>query len=194
MLQNPEEIADCFIKYFTNLFSSSNPNLNNLPSQVSNNENMMDCPTVLDKDAVLQVLKGMKRNAAPGPDGLNVAFYLSAWKWIGDDITRLVQDFYIRGNLHPQLNKTFITLIPKKDNAKTPQEFRPISLCNEVYKVNTKTLDNRLKDILPDYIHESQQAFIQGRRITNNIIVSSRNHSLFSLTPWNIKLLCSRWI
>ena len=75
----------------------------------------MDCTSIPDKAEVLQVLKGMKRNASRGPDGLNVAFYLPAWKWIGEDVTILVKDFYTRGKPHPQLNKTRITLISKKD-------------------------------------------------------------------------------
>ncbi|KAL6598646.1 hypothetical protein ACP70R_046345 [Stipagrostis hirtigluma subsp. patula] len=39
----------------------------------------------------------MKRDASPGPDGLNVAFYREAWRWIKHDVTRLVQDFYTTG-------------------------------------------------------------------------------------------------
>lgn len=187
MLHNPDDIASCFINYFSNLFSSCNPDLGTLPLLSNNEEGMADCPSIPDKEEILQVLKGMKRNASPGPDGLNVAFYISAWKWIGDDVTKLVQDFYTRGKFHPQLNKTYIALIPKKANARTPQDFRPISLCNVVYKIITKTLANRLKDLLPDYIHESQQAFIQGRRIANNIIVAQEISHSFQLTSWKHK-------
>lgn len=59
-LQSPDDIAACFIDYFTNLFSTSNPNLNTLPAFHSNIDNMMSCPTIPDKEEVLQVLKGMK--------------------------------------------------------------------------------------------------------------------------------------
>lgn len=69
-----------------------------------------------------------------------MAFYLSAWSWIGDDETKLVQDFYRQGILHPNLNITYIALVPKKENAKT-QDFRPISMCNVVYKI--KILDSK---------------------------------------------------
>lgn len=187
MFQNPEDIASCFINYYSNLFTSSRPSLDILPPLNNDIEGLVDCPSLPDKEEILQVLKGMKRNASPGPDGLNVAFYISAWKWIGDDVTKLVQDFYIKGKLHPHLNKTYITLIPKKDNAKCPQDFRPISLCNVVYKIITKTLANRLKDLLPDYIHESQQAFIQGRKIANNILVAQEITHSFQLTSWKHK-------
>ena len=46
---------------------------------------------------------------------------------------------------------------------------------------------NRLKDLLPDYIHESQQAFIQGRRVTNNIVIAQEITHSFLLKSWKHK-------
>ena len=63
-----------------------------------------------------------------------------------------------------------------------PADYRPISLRNVVYKLIAKALANRLKSHLPDYIHPSQQAFIQGRRISNNIIVAQEIAHSFSPT------------
>ena len=54
----------------------------------------------------------MKKNASPGPDGFNVAFYLAAWSWTGDDVTALIRNFYITGTLPLHLKDTHIALIP----------------------------------------------------------------------------------
>ena len=89
MFQYPDDIVACFINYFTKLLSSSNPNLDVLSPLSKIIDSMADCPIVLDKEEVLQVLKGMIRNASPIPDGLSVAFYLLAWKRIGDDVPKL---------------------------------------------------------------------------------------------------------
>ena len=104
---------------------------------------------------------------------------------LGEDVTNVVRNFYITGNLPPRLSETHIALIPKKPVCQVPSDFRPISLCNVVYKIIAKSLANRLKPHLPDYIHPSQQAFIEGRRISNNIIVAQEIAHSFYLNSWD---------
>jgi hypothetical protein len=114
---DPEEIAQCFVNYFRNIFSSTaNSSMQNM--QVLHTGSIQDefTNSVPDKEEIWGILKGIKNDASPGPDGLNAAFYKAAWNWIGDDITRLVQNFYCNAYLPHQLNETSIALIPKKMN------------------------------------------------------------------------------
>ena len=85
------------------------------------------------------------------------------------------------------INDTHIALIPKKLVPLIPADYRPISLCNVIYKIIAKCIANRLKPHLPNYIHPSQQAFIEGRRISNNIIIAQEITHTFALSSWKSK-------
>ena len=71
----------------------------------------------------------------------------------------------------PRVNKMTIVLIPKTNDAAYLKDFRPISLCNVVYKVVAKCMINRLRPYLNRLISHNQSAFIPGRLITDNALV-----------------------
>lgn len=85
----------------------------------------------------------------------------------------MVNSFTSRGYLLKELNQTSITLIPKNNAAYHFADYRPISLCNVSYKIISKLLTHRLKDILPDLILPHQSGFIKGRLITDNILIAN---------------------
>lgn len=86
-----------------------------LPSITFPHETQDFTNSIPSKQEIWETLKSMKKNASPGPDGFNVGFYLAAWSWIGDDVTTLINNFYLTGILPAHLNDTHIALIPKKN-------------------------------------------------------------------------------
>lgn len=66
------------------------------------------------------------------------------------------------------INQTLVCLIPKVKQPNHASEFRPISLCNDIFKIITKTIANRLKLILPDLVGPYQSVFVPGGLITDN--------------------------
>ncbi|KAL0281913.1 UNVERIFIED_CONTAM: hypothetical protein Sangu_2981900 [Sesamum angustifolium] len=79
----------------------------------------------------------------------------------------------------PGMKDTHIVLIPKCKRPKSLSQFRPISLCNVIYIIASKTIANRLKQILDKIISPAQSAFYPGRLISDNILLAFElNHFL----------------
>lgn len=112
----------------------------------------------------------LQPNKAPGPDGMNAEFFKRCWEFMGHDIWLLVEEFRKKRKFVKELNHTVICLIPKKDVCTSMKDYRPISLCNTVYKIIAKTMAERLKKILPKIVSENQNGFTPGRGITDSII------------------------
>lgn len=91
---------------------------------------------------------------------------------VGQFVLNCVNQILNTGVMPTCLNETYICLISKFNCPQKITEFRPISLCNVVYKIVSKVLANRLKKILPAMIYESQSAFVLGRQITDNVLVA----------------------
>ncbi|KAL3813124.1 hypothetical protein ACJIZ3_014392 [Penstemon smallii] len=118
------------------------------------------------------VMFSFASNKSPGPDGLPALFYKNFWSITGNALVLAVQHFFRTGFLLKALNHTLVTLIPKQNKLNQVENFRPISLCNLAYKVISKILANRLKPLLHNIISSNQMAFVEGRNINENSIIS----------------------
>ena len=120
---------------------------------------------------LLSVVQNIASDKAPGPDGFIGAFYKASWETIKLDLLAAANFFF---NCHDQhfnlLNNAHIVLLPKKEDAKTVGDFRPISLSNSIVKLISKLLATRLTADLDDLVSRAQSAFIKKRSIHDNFL------------------------
>lgn len=71
-----------------------------------------------------------------------------------------------------EINYTDICLIPKVASPQTVNQFKPIAMCNSIYKLFSKIIINGLKPTMDTLITPNQANFIPKRNIRENIVVA----------------------
>ncbi|XP_039006913.1 uncharacterized protein LOC120134548 [Hibiscus syriacus] len=111
---------------------------------------------------------------APGVDVYQAGFFQQNWSTMEEDVVRFVKEFFENGILPDGAKRTLLVLIPKIELPEKFSQFRPISLCLVPYKIITKILVKHLKPFLPEWVSENQVSFVQGRNITDNVILAKK--------------------
>ncbi|GJZ02027.1 RNA-directed DNA polymerase, eukaryota, reverse transcriptase zinc-binding domain protein [Tanacetum coccineum] len=109
---------------------------------------------------------------ASGPDGYTSCFFKKAWSLIGKDVCMAIREFFSKGKLLKEVNTTLVALVPKVDTPNQISDFRRIACCNVLYKCISKILTNRMKNGLSKVVSINQSAFIPGRHIQDNILLT----------------------
>ncbi|XP_058767513.1 uncharacterized protein LOC131641227 [Vicia villosa] len=175
VIESTEGMCQVASAYFNDLFqkkaSSRDRVLQAIDTLISEEDNdMLTAGFSLNefRDAIFS----MQADKSPGPDGFNPGFYHHFWDTCGTNIFQAVCGWLETGSVPQSLNKTNITFIPKGDTQTTMKDWRPIALCNVLYKVIAKVLANRLKKILGKCISDNQSAFVPERSILDNVMAA----------------------
>ena len=167
-----EMVRDYFSQLFTSEVQAVNEEvLADVKCRVTTNMNQL-LMAPFSREEVKKALFSIGDLKAPGSDGLHAIFFKRFWDMLGDDLTDEVLHAINNADIPEGWNDTTIVMIPKVENPEKVAQFRPISLCNVVYKIISKVLSCRLKVILPDIISHHQSAFVPGRLLTDNILLA----------------------
>ncbi|XP_021996242.2 uncharacterized protein LOC110893442 [Helianthus annuus] len=181
------DVPQVMVNHFSNFFGSvgdiAEHPMPDLFTKVLSEDKATAMAWMVSNEEIKQAMFSIAGNKAPGPDGYTSIFFKKSWDVIGNDICSAVRDFFDNGSLLTQLNHTIISLIPKVSTPALITDYRPISCCNTLYKCISKIITNRIKEGLGDIFSINQSAFVPGRRIPDNILLTQelmhnyhRNH------------------
>ncbi|KAK7245383.1 hypothetical protein RIF29_40223 [Crotalaria pallida] len=163
------------ISFFKNLYYEDmidRPELICSISYPTNNHDFSSLLLQVSPEEIKRALFAMGPTKAPGEDGIPAIFYKHNWQILQQNFTEFIKLARQNAEAIRAINSTLVVLIPKVDAPQNASHFRPIALCNVVYKCNTKIIANRLKPFMNDWISPQQVGFIPGRNIQDNIIIA----------------------
>ncbi|WVZ91838.1 hypothetical protein U9M48_037961 [Paspalum notatum var. saurae] len=168
-------------KYITNFYKElfGPPEINNFSLEESWTSDILQVSPIeneiliapFSEREIREAIFSMDHNKAPGPDGFPAEFYQHFWDIIKEDLMYMFEDLS-KGELPLfSLNFGVITLIPKVQEANLIQQYRPICLLNESFKIFNKVAAIRLKVVADHVINPSQTAFMKERNILQGVII-----------------------
>jgi len=116
-----------------------------------------------------KVLKSFVNNKTPGTDGLTTEFYKFFWIDIKKYYIEAFNFAFRNQLLSVSQRRGVITLLPKNKDPFLLKNWRPITLLNTDYKLASKTIACRIKEVIPSIINSDQTGFMKGRYIGENI-------------------------
>jgi hypothetical protein len=174
-VQGVKDVKGLVRNFFENNFRERwgiRPNLNNgIQFQSLSAEDNLLLMSPISIEEVKEVIWNSDGNKCPRPDGFNFKFLQACWDIIKDDIMEFLHEFFENAKLLNAFTAYFLTLIPKKDYPRALSVDRPICLINSMYKVLSKILAGRLKQVLGKLISKVQSAFLPNRQILDGVLV-----------------------
>lgn len=161
-----KQIENFYRGLFTFQFSSSGQLFDNfvenvvLPELSEVDKNKLEGE--LSVDECRQILKTFSNGKSPGEDGFTVEFYVQFFELLALDLLKSLDAAYFHGEMSVSQRRGVITLIPKDDsNLVELSNWRPITLLNVDYKIASKAIASRTKNVLPTLIHSDQSGFMK---------------------------------
>jgi len=158
-----------------------------LPVLCADGRSQLERPITLDELGT--ALHGLAIGKAPGLDGLTTEFYKKFWHLLGPELINTLNASCQLGELPQSCRRALLTLIPKKGDMLSIENWRPISLLCTDYKIFSKALASRLTPYLSSLLKEDQCYCVPKRSIYDNISLVRDIIELCKESPKDLGLL-----
>ena len=108
------------------------------------------------------ICQTIQESKAPGPDNITIDLIDAAGDIINDKLATLCNECLIQSKVPEIWNEAIIILLHKKGDQKNISNYRPICLLNNIYKLFTKIITNRLTRTLDENQPREQAGFRRG--------------------------------
>lgn len=150
-ITDERELMEYFRSGFISLYTTSQSEAKWCTNENSNwqirltEEDKCNLAEMVSPVEIKEALWSMKAYKAPGSDGLHAGFFQRFWLVVGDSVREEVMKVFRERRVPEYLNRTLTVLIPKIQGPETIGNYRPINLCNSVYKIITKIIVARIR-------------------------------------------------
>ncbi|GKD70938.1 hypothetical protein Tco_1325028, partial [Tanacetum coccineum] len=154
-IESPILVKDEFLSYFASRFNKPSDYCLHIDLDFPNKlslEQQMVLKIVVTREEIKKAVWDCGVDKSPGPNGFTFGFYRRYWTFLENDVVEAVLYFFNHGQFPKGSNSSFITLIPKTQEAKMMKDFRPITLIGSLYKIIAKILANRMVVVLEDLV------------------------------------------
>lgn len=112
---------------------------------------MMRDKDLLDSEVtgaeIEKVITLLKKETSPGEDGIISEFYQEYWYLIHNELTDVIKDSFNTKTISMSQYSGIMSLLYKSGEREDIKNWRPITLLNTDYKICSKLLAERLKNV-----------------------------------------------
>ena len=160
------EQAELFNEYFCNQFSE--PSLYNIDIDFLPNGRFHDLR--FHEFYVYLILKGTNPSKAPGPDGIHGIILKNCAGSLAKPITSLFNCSYVTGCISAEWKLASDVPVHKKDDKRSVENYRPISLTSLFMKVFENCIKTSLLTEVEGYFDRRQHGFLYEKSCTTQMV------------------------
>ncbi len=114
----------------------------------------------ITKDEVADVMEHLPLGKQAGPDRIPNAVFRNLSKFLAPKLTAVLHEALQKDRLPASFIQGDISLLYKKGQRDDPRNYRPITLLQTAYKIYTRVLTRRMRDVVHQFVTNAQKGFV----------------------------------